>query len=742
MVTFGVEWQAQWIGDAVTDRSGRDRRTVFEASTTVELEARVATAPCRVFAEAAYLLRVNGAEVARGPGRGNARTRRADHLDLADHLRPGVNTISAVVWHHHRPTAWWMPAPTATTDLRLGGFLFELVVDGELVVSDGSWRTRPLPGWTSGEPTGAISQRRPELVDPRPGSWAPAVVRRANALGEKGRGRAPSHPFGALPASTRTPPTTRVRPLHRVSTDHWDAGEVVAGPLRIEVDGPEGATVRIRTAERLDADGHPDLGDEPIGVDLTVRPDHPVVETLDAYGFHHLLVEADDGAEVLAIDVLERLHPSTELTLESSDPELDRIVAAGRRTVSLCSFDAYLDCPTREQRAWTGDSVVHQLVDLTTNDDWTLATWHPHLAASPRPDGMLPMAVAGDLEHGDLTIIPDWALHWIASVWNLHRYLGDRAVIAELLPVAERVLRWFEPYLDDAGCPTSLPGWVIIDWSWVDTEGVSAAICGLWGRALRQFAEMAAWLGDGGRVAWAEMRLADLRMGIERLWDPERRRYADVWTATGRGPTASQHGHATLLLAGLVPEERIERVADLLGDLDGLVYASYAVPTGPAAPGSEHPLAGPELALGVTHEPWWDTDRFLVAAQPFFCHVVHDALASVGRHDAIDASTRRWRHLLDRCPTTLSETWYGGTTCHGWAATPTREFVTRILGVRPAEPGFTAATIDPQLGALEWARGSVPTPAGPIHIEVRRHEVRVEAPPSIELRPAPGVELR
>ena len=61
--------------------------------------------------------------------------------------------------------------------------------------------------------------------------------------------------------------------------------------------------------------------------------------------------------------------------------------------MSINSFDSYTDCPTREQRAWTGDSVVHQMVDLTTNADWRLARWHPTLTASPRSDGMLPMAV-------------------------------------------------------------------------------------------------------------------------------------------------------------------------------------------------------------------------------------------------------------------------------------------------------------------------------------------------------------
>ena len=46
---------------------------------------------------------------------------------------------------------------------------------------------------------------------------------------------------------------------------------------------------------------------------------------------------------------------------------------------------------------------------------------------------MLPMAVAGDAEATDIAIIPDWALHWLHSVHNLYRYVGDRDEVAGLL---------------------------------------------------------------------------------------------------------------------------------------------------------------------------------------------------------------------------------------------------------------------------------------------------------------------
>ena len=303
---------------------------------------------------------------------------------------------------------------------------------------------------------------------------------------------------------------------------------------------------------------------------------------------------------------------------ECSDPLLERVHGVGRRTVTLNSDDAYTDCPTREQRAWTGDSVVHQMVDLTTNDDWRLARRNVALAAGARrPDGMLPMAVAGDAEDADFTIIPDWALHWVHSVWNLYRYVGDRNEIAELLNVVEGVLRWFEPFTDPKGLLRDVYGWVIIDWSSVHTDGASCALNGLFGRALLEFAEMASWLGDEGRAGWARDRHERLRDGFEAFWDPDRQRYVDSVvgeraTDPGERRTASEHGQAAAIVGGVVPADRLARLVEALQAPDHRVSATFSVPDGPAAPNSGQPVGGDYLRAGHP-EPWWEVDGLVVA---------------------------------------------------------------------------------------------------------------------------------
>jgi hypothetical protein len=43
-----------------------------------------------------------------------------------------------------------------------------------------------------------------------------------------------------------------------------------------------------------------------------------------------------------------------------------------------------------------------------------------------------------------------------------------------------------------------------------------------------------------------------------------------------------------------------------------------------------------------------------------------------------------------------------------------------ILGIRPASLGFTTVRIRPQLGPLEWARGSMVHPKGVITVDVKQ----------------------
>ena len=731
-------WSARWIWAPDAPVSGRHSVALRYA---FELDEAPADALARACADSRYVLWVNSTEAARGPVRINPRRRRWDEIDLAEHLTTGRNVVAVLACFDATANPWWMPAPTLASRIRAGGFLFEANIDGAVAITTGEqWRALALDGWTTTTPTEGPTRRGREVTDLRSlprdwtaldfddATWPSARELSGATIGEPGRPEPPNYPHGPYGASPISPLGRVDVELEQASSATYHAGRLVAGTVVLDLEGPSGSEVMFTASEFVGPDGAIAPGAEPVGGTIVLDGGCRAAETFDTYGLSALRVDTPDDVTVHGVRVRERLYPVTgDASFECSDERLNQIWTVGRRTVTLCSFDAYVDCPTREQRAWVGDAVVHQMVDLTTNFDWGLARWYPTLAAEPGPDGMLPMAVAGDAEHSSFAVIPDWALHWIHAVTNLKRYVGDREEIRRLAPVVEGVLRWFDPFIDDDGLLVDVVGWVIIDWASVYTEGASGALNGLWGRALLDFAEIAEWLGDDGRTEWARRTHARLREGFERLWDPERGRYVDSTVNGRRRPMASQHTQAAAIVGGLAPEQRWPRMVEVLTDERALVHATFGVPDGEATPGLDVGPGGPYLRDGHP-DPWWDVDRQVVRAQPFFRYVVHDAVAHTGRTDLIPALCLDWTQALERCESSWTETWFGGTVSHGWSSTPTRDLMVHVLGVQPAEAGFGIARIDPSLGYLDWARGTVPCPSGGITVEATRDLLVVDSP--------------
>lgn len=58
--------------------------------------------------------------------------------------------------------------------------------------------------------------------------------------------------------------------------------------------------------------------------------------------------------------------------------------------------------------------------------------------------------------------------------------------------------------------------------------------------------------------------------------------------------------------------------------------------------------------------------------------------------------------------------------CHGWASGPTSWLSRHVLGVEVVEPGCKVVRIAPNLGDLEWAEGSFPTPYGDIKLSHKK----------------------
>ena len=144
-------------------------------------------------------------------------------------------------------------------------------------------------------------------------------------------------------------------PAGGVAVVHVDFGEIVAGTVVLDIDGPSGASVDALFAERLDDDGSLRRDEQHAGFRYVTRGGPDRFETFDTMGFRYagLSIRAERPVSLTGLSVTERIHPRPEGSFfRCSDPLLDDVWQAGRRTVDLCSFDAYVDCSADAHGSW------------------------------------------------------------------------------------------------------------------------------------------------------------------------------------------------------------------------------------------------------------------------------------------------------------------------------------------------------------------------------------------------------
>ncbi|GAB3039783.1 hypothetical protein GCM10027052_20310 [Parafrigoribacterium mesophilum] len=791
-------WRAEWIwcGEKLPHaRASRfgglppaddyDRKVLFRRR--FSLTEIPAAAPVWLTSNSRHILFVNGHQVLRGPIRSSARRLYYDHTDVRRYLNEGENTFAVLVRYYGFATSWWEPTPM-TGAAGAGGLLLQASLGEGTIVTDATWRTRDSSVWQRRRPHNELSPQIPEIFDARhsdaewtsadfdDSSWESASLLTTHQLGRVSSSKPPSEPFGKLLANPLTPPVPSIRrprsawripsatrsddaigtlratlssvPIEQgpatsrqpalpsnVTRDETlviDFGAIVSGTLSFTVAAHENDRVGVTLVETLASYAL----DSANYLEYTARGTHDVYESLESMGGRYALVAALDGEPTVTdLSVIERTRPRPPGSgFDSDDVGLNRLYSVAVRTVDLCSRDAYMDCPTREQRAWVGDSVIHQSVDLTCNPDWSLAIHNVQLLAAPRSDGLLPMAAAADFASRDLVTIPDATLHWTRSVHNIYRYTGDRALVSRLLPVFESALRWFEPFQGDDGLLHDITGWVLIDWAPTEVDGAVASLNGLWGRALLDFAEIADWLGDSGRSAWARAAHQRLRYGFERFWDPQREIYVDSLLEDKRSRRLSEHANSAAVTGGLVPESRWPRIAEILLDRERVVDAASRMP-------AAEPSTFFRRVLALRQQPNWDIERELVAAQPFFRYIVHDAIAAMGRADALAGLLHDWDAMLESGPSALREVWRGQSYAHGWSATPARDLIRYVAGITPGSPGYENVRVAPMLGALHRLDAAAPSPHGPIRVAVADGSLSVTSPKPVTLvRPDGAVE--
>ncbi|MBD3187289.1 Bacterial alpha-L-rhamnosidase [Candidatus Bathyarchaeota archaeon] len=493
--------------------------------------------------------------------------------------------------------------------------------------------------------------------------------------------------------------------------------EMVGYP-RIEVESPENVIIDVLPSEKMSNDlPLIDWMSNKRGSRVILRGGHQFFEQWDWEGYLYMLVKIRELHGTIRFHQLSTNRTCMKIsrrgTFSCNEPELVELWEACARTLLCCAVDAYLDCPSREQRAYIGDAYPEALIANACFGEPRLTRKLIYdTAYGQRQDGITYSFHPGDAVP-QTHIIPDYCLYWMQLTRDYYMYYGDEKVLEDMYPHFLLAIEWFWKYRDErSGLLSNLPYWTFIDWSFPhDKPGTWAILNAQFMDALSFVASIAEKLGDIRVGERLRKVAASMKKAIDGLfWDEGEGCYRD-FHLDGKLHQVSYMTNAYMVLMEVTTDQtKIEKIIARVFEY----------------PGAEKDVKqqiDDYYLKRMSHHSFGDNLKdFVMVAQPFFQHHVNKFFDKVGRHDLLLKFIRKWLPMLRLGKTgTIWETWsIHGSECHAWAATPAFDLSTYWLGVRPAAPGFERIEISPTFHHLESVDGMFPTCRGDVKVSWKK----------------------
>lgn len=417
--------------------------------------------------------------------------------------------------------------------------------------------------------------------------------------------------------------------------------------------------------------------------DFTV--DVPWLGTLEVgnSGFRFALVELVEPDAELPIRAVRATHRYRDLPylgeFRCSNPRLDDIWQTGAYTVHLNMQNYLWDGIKRDRLVWVGDMhpEVMTIADVFGDFDVVKRSLDFARDTSPLPGWMNGIAA--------------YSMWWMIIQRDLCLYSGDIVYLKEQNDYMNRLMDCLDAGLD-GNKENFQGGQRLLDWPTSEMpEVIHSGYQSLLVMAMEAARQIGEWTDDAAMTAKADAILKKIRA------------YAP--------PTGGNKQAAALaLLSGMAKDREAECKAIIDGGATGFstFYGFYMLDA----------LAGEGAhaeAMDIMSDYW---GRMLdLGATTFWEDLNYEDGLKAARIDSIVPEGEFDIHASsgDYC--------YKGhrhSFCHGWASGPTPWLSRHVLGVRPVKPGFEEVVVEPNLGNLEWAEGSVPTPKGVIRVKHTR----------------------
>jgi hypothetical protein len=671
-------WKASWItpgGSILPGNSPANSWYTFRKKFSVD--TMPAKAEARVAADTYYWLWLNEKLVVREGGlkRGpNPYDSYYDTVDLTPYLIKGENTLVIQVWHLGRDGF-------SHKDSGKAGLIFDLQTPQLSILSDDSWKAQknpaygntldPVPNYRLAESNVNYDARNQvtgwEKADFNDFSWAKA----------KKAGLPPTAPWHNLVA--RPIPMWQDGELLdyvKVDTINGSSGSKVIRaylPVNqqvypyIKVSAPSGAIIDIRTdayssggIESVRAEYITTTGEQEFEVPIWMNGD--VVE-----------YSLPDRVDLVAVKYRPTgYNTSVKGTFSIDDLFLNNLHKKARQTLLVDMRDNFMDSANRERAQWWGDEMIELQEAGYTLDSSGLALAKKgilELAGWQQADGSLYSPIPA----GNWTY--EVPLQMLQAVYGIKQYYlltGDAETIRTVYPAIRRYMALWQTGSDGLVIHRA-GGWNWQEWG---DEIDSAAFENAWYYlALKSQADLASAAGQSVEVPPIRERMDKLSAAFNQTF----------WTDNGyRSPASTGK-----------TDDRVQAVAVVAG------------------------LAGEDKYPAILK-----VFQSEYHASPAMENFVFEALMKMGQPDsAFERLTKRYDPQVQSPHTTLWEGWTldgEDTFNHAWAGGMLYLFPEYIAGVQPAQPGWDAFTVSPEMGKYTRVGVAVPTPHGLIEAHLRR----------------------
>lgn len=693
----------------------------------------------QVSADTRYILEVNGVRACIGPCRSNQFVRYFEMVDIAQHLFPGKNAISAVVIHYPKDCYGAKRFETGGMGLvssSRGGFAMLEQGGAYGLTTNSSWKCAIDESYSFAFSTEARLAGDMECVDGKHDRqfwktpdfddtlWNNCIELEDMNVSNK-YGWLNCHQLAPrpIPMLYETPkqfidfpkdPDALTIPGGSCRTFVLDAGEFQTGYIRLAIEGGDGSDVQIMYAESY---CYHDAKDGKIKKGL--RNDAKS-------GFIHGEIDkyiAGKGTQVyepfffrtfrfVKVTVLTKQYPLTITDIsfretgyplkvsgyfKSDDERDEKMWEISVRTLKRCMHETYEDCPYYEQVQYIMDTRLEALFTYYLSGDNRLAKKAIEDFLSTQ---LINGLTACNAPANYVQVIPGFSLQLIMMIKEYYLYNGEKDDIKRWLPKMESILNYFINKIDkNTGLVKNIGYWEFADWVEEWTKDCGACISPddhynylynmMFASALDDYAYLCSEFGRND--------MSREILDIKSVLLTNLRKYAfceaaGLFRHNENHGTFSQHAQIWAVLCGLVKDEEACQIMTASLQKPSLFKCSYS-----------------------------------------FLFFFFRAMEKTGLYNGFHDMWKAWYALMELGVSTWPEDPVNQRSeCHAWSSLHLYEFPAVILGVKPEKAGYEALRIEPHIMGRKYAAGKVVTCKGIVdvnwHIKENTFSITVTLP--------------